>query len=192
MIYSADSARIDQLRCMAGFGFEQGRSATLPGLNAKLSEVGALMALAKLNEIDRVADHRAALAARYRNRLPEYDVQDGSDFRQAMQFMSILLPPALAPYRQQVIDELADAGIGAGAYFSPHLSQQPYFQLESSYEALPACDDVGARILTLPITDGMTTADVDRVCTSFRAISASILHPVERRVRDRPIRSGTW
>ncbi len=191
VIYSADTGRIEQLRAMAGFGFEQGRSATLPGMNAKLSEVGALMAIEKLAEIDRVADHRAALAARYRNRLPDYEVQDGDDYRQAMQFMSVLLHPAVASQRQQVIEQLGESGIGAGTYFNPHLAQQPYFAEESLFGPLPVSDDICARILTLPITDGMTTADVDRVCTRLRAITASILHPVDRRVRDRPVRSAT-
>ncbi len=31
-------------------------------------------------------------------------------------------------------------------------------------EPVPVCDDVGARILSLPITDAMREADVDRVC----------------------------
>lgn len=189
VIYSADKDKIEQLRAMTNYGFEQGRSATMPGMNAKLNEIGAILGLAKLAEIDRVANHRAALAARYRNRLPDYEVQDGSDYRQAMQFMSVLLPPALAAYRAEMIEQLAQSGVGAGTYFSPHLAEQPYFQAESEYGPLPVCDDIGGRILTLPITELMSTADVDRVCTRFRAICASILHPVDRRIRERPIRA---
>lgn len=190
VIYSADKAKIDRLRVMTNYGFEHGRSASIPGMNAKLSEIGAIMGLAKLSELDRIADHRAALAARYRNRLPEYEVQESNDFRQAMQFMSVLLPAALRPYRARVIQELAESGIGAGTYFSPHLAEQPYFQAESVYEPLPVSDDVGGRILAFPLTDMMTTAEVDQVCTRFRAICASIMHPVDRRVRERPIRTA--
>jgi dTDP-4-amino-4,6-dideoxygalactose transaminase len=190
VVYSGDTAKIEQLRVMTNYGFEQGRSASLPGMNAKLSEVGALMALAKLAEIDRIADHRATLAAQYRSRLPDYEVQDDADFRQAMQFMSILLPPALAEYRAQVIAQMAESGIGAGAYFSPHLAQQAYFQAESEFGSLPVSDDIGARILTLPITDMMSIGDVDRVCIQFRAVCAAIMHPINRRIRSRPIRTA--
>lgn len=186
VIYSADKAKIDRLRVMTNYGFERGRSATIPGMNAKLSEVGAIMALAKLAELDRIADHRAALAARYRNRLPDFDFQEGKDFRQAMQFMSVLLPPALMPYRARVIEELAQKGIGAGTYFSPHLAEQPYFQEESLIGPLPVSDDVGGRILAFPLTDMMTTGEVDQVCMHFRAICAALLHPVDRRIRERP------
>lgn len=191
VVYSADKAKIEELRTMSNYGFAAPRSATMPGLNAKLSEVGAVMALAKLEEIDRVADHRAALAARYRNRLPDYEVQDGEDYRQAMQFMSILLPPALAVHRAGIIEGLAEGGIGAGHYFSPHLAEQPYFRTEAVFDALPVCDDIGARILTLPITDAMMTADVDHVCTRFRAVCASMSRSADRRMRERPVRSLT-
>ena len=66
LIHSGDTRLIDRLRAMTNFGFEAGRNATLPGLNAKLPEVIAVMARAKLAEIDTVCDHRAALEAAYR------------------------------------------------------------------------------------------------------------------------------
>jgi hypothetical protein len=34
-------------------------------------------------------------------------------------------------------------------------------------EPVPVSDDIAARILSLPVTDGMTEADVDRVCTTL-------------------------
>ncbi|MGC8165124.1 DegT/DnrJ/EryC1/StrS family aminotransferase, partial [Salmonella enterica] len=58
LIHSGDARLIDRLRAMTNFGFEAGRNATLPGLNAKLPEVIAVMARAKLAEIDTVCDHR--------------------------------------------------------------------------------------------------------------------------------------
>src|SRR3546814_4178961 len=64
-----DAGLIDRLRAMINFGFQGQRSATVPGLNAKLPEVLALMARAKLEEIEAVCESRAAVEAAYREAL---------------------------------------------------------------------------------------------------------------------------
>lgn len=173
VVYSADPARVARLRAMAGFGFEAGRSATLLGLNAKLSELAALLALAKLDEIDAVADHRAALDARYRLHLADMPMQRPRGRRQAVQFASVLLPDHLLHRREAIIAALAARGVGAAHYFSPHLAEQPYFQASCTYGPLPASDAVAARVLSLPITDAMSLADVDHVCAMLRAVVAA-------------------
>jgi dTDP-4-amino-4,6-dideoxygalactose transaminase len=158
LIHSGDVARVDQLRGMINFGFEQGRSATLPGLNAKLPEVIALMARAKLAEIDAVCDHRAAIDAAYRAALPGFTLQRSTGQRQATQFMPVLLPPDLAAQRSAVIAALAGEGVGAGQYFSPHLGEQPLFREVATIAPTPVADAIGGRMLSLPITDAMTPA----------------------------------
>lgn len=168
LIHSGDRALVDGLRAMANFGFESGRSATLPGLNAKLGEIGALLALEKLGQIEAVADHRAALAGRYRRELDGFAVQAPRGQRQAMQFMSALLPPALAGRRDSIVDRLAAQGIGAGTYFSPHLAEQPWFREHAEAGPLAITDDVAARILALPITDAMTLEEVSAVCAALK------------------------
>ena len=121
LIHSGDATLIERLRAMANFGFEQGRSATLPGLNAKLPEVLAVAARAKLAELDRIADSRAAVEAAYREALHGFGLQQARGRRRAMQFMPVLLPAHLAAKRDRVVALLADQGIGSGQYFSPHL-----------------------------------------------------------------------
>jgi dTDP-4-amino-4,6-dideoxygalactose transaminase len=173
IVHCRDAATIETLRAMANFGFEGSRAATLPGLNAKLSEVSALIALEKLGEIDRVAAHREALAQQYRRRLGAFSLQRPRGHRQAMQFKAVLLPRALSAYRAQIVERLAEHGVGAGTYFSPHLGEQPYFRETCAIDALPVTDDIAARMLVLPVTDDMTVADVDRVCDALIAACAA-------------------
>ena len=170
LIHCADAGLIEALRAMGNFGFEGARSATLPGLNAKLSEVAALIAEAKLDEVGEVVAHRMALVERYRQRLAGFSLQRPVGHAQAMQFMPVLLPRALAAHRAEIVARLGVAGIGAGTYFSPHLGEQPWFRESCVIDALPVTDDIAARMLALPLTDGMTPADVDRVCDSLIAI----------------------
>ena len=128
LIHSGDAKLIATLRAMTNFGFESGRSATLMGLNAKLPEISAVMARAKLVEIDLVCDARAALESAYRETLDQVTLQHVAGRRRATQFMSLLLPEALAPRRDAIAAALDAAGIGSGRYFSPHIGEQPLFR----------------------------------------------------------------
>jgi dTDP-4-amino-4,6-dideoxygalactose transaminase len=173
LIHSGDTALIDQLRSMINFGFEGGRSATLPGINAKLPEVIGLMARAKLAEIDAVCDHRADIDAAYRNALPGFVLQRRQGRRQATQFMPVLLPAELAPHRAAIVAALTADGVGVGQYFSPHIGEQPLFRAVAEVEPTPVADAIGGRMLSLPITDAMTPADAP-------VIAGRLMRAIER------------
>ncbi|MEZ0243477.1 MAG: DegT/DnrJ/EryC1/StrS family aminotransferase, partial [Sphingomonas sp.] len=167
VIHSGDAALVEALRRMTNYGFAGGRSAEGPGFNAKLPEVLGLLAQAKLDEIEDIAAHRAALDCAYRTHLQGFEFQAETGRRQAVQCQSILLPRPFAGHRKAIVAALADEGIGTGQYFSPHLAEQPWFRANSVIEPVPVSDDVSARILSLPVTDGMTEADVERVCVTL-------------------------
>ena len=125
VIYSADPAAIATLRQMCNFGFGKPRNATMPGLNAKLSEVGALLAHLRLGENDAMIAHRSALMQGYRDALPELAFQTQRPGEQAHQFAPGLLPRALGaasgrdrgvpgPARHRLRDLLQPARAAAG------------------------------------------------------------------------------
>ncbi len=172
LIHSGDIALIARLRAMANFGFEAGRSATLYGLNAKMPEVLAIMARAKLAEIDAVCDHRDALEQAYRTQLKGVDFQQAEGRRRASQFMPVLLPEGLAHRRGAIAAALEADGIGSGQYFSPHLGEQPLFQRSATILPTPVADAVAARSLSLPVTDAMQVADVAVIAKAFNRILA--------------------
>ena len=93
---------------------------------------------------------------------------------QAHQFVSALLPPGLAGHKAAIREGLADRGITTGTYFSPHLMQQPYFQNTCVAGALPVCDDVCARIISLPLFDSMTPEEVDHVVACLLILMGEI------------------
>ena len=169
LIYSADRDRIAKLRAMSNFGFGEPRTATMAGLNGKLSEVSALLGQLRLADYDRVLAHRAALHDRYRDALPELQFQLKAPGTQAHQFVTALLPSGLGGRRAAIRAELADQGIGTGTYFSPHLMEQPYFQKVCVAGPLSVCDDVSARMMSLPLFDTMTHAEVDQVTECLHA-----------------------
>ena len=163
LIYSADTDRIARIRTMSSFGFGEPRTATMVGLNGKVSEVTALLGRLRLMDYDSIMEHRAGLSNRYRDALPELQFQLKAPGSQAHQFVPALLPSGLGDRRAAIRAALADQGIATGAYFSPHLMEQPYFQKTCVAGLLPVCDDVSARMISLPLFDTMTHHEVDHV-----------------------------
>jgi dTDP-4-amino-4,6-dideoxygalactose transaminase len=170
LIYSADTDRIARIRTMSSFGFGEPRTATMVGLNGKVSEVTALLGRLRLLDYDSIMEHRAALSNRYREALPEFQFQLRAPGTQAHQFVPALLPSGLGGRRAAIRAALADQGIATGAYFSPHLMEQPYFQKTCVAGPLPVCDDVSARMISLPLFDTMTHHEVDQVVASLQAL----------------------
>jgi dTDP-4-amino-4,6-dideoxygalactose transaminase len=178
LIYSADKERIAQLRAMSNFGFGEPRTATMLGLNGKLNEVGALMGLLKMETYPDVMAHRSSLIGRYRKNLTELTCQPEGRGRQAHQFMAGLLPRYAAQHRREIASGLADRGIGSAMYFSPHLTQQEYFIKHGVCRDLPVTDDVATRMISLPLCDTMSEAEVDFVAEAVRSELKRFAKPV--------------
>ncbi|HTZ59274.1 MAG TPA: DegT/DnrJ/EryC1/StrS family aminotransferase [Acidobacteriaceae bacterium] len=170
LIYSADPDRIARLRTMSSFGFGEPRSATMPGLNAKLSEVGALLCELRLPDYERICRDRATLLEHYRKLLPQLEFQQRTTGLQAHQFTPALLPGQYKRKRTAIRAQLEDRGIGTGAYFSPHLMEQPYFRDRCVAGPLPVCDEVAARMISLPLFDGMTRDEVEYVAQNVHEV----------------------
>jgi dTDP-4-amino-4,6-dideoxygalactose transaminase len=170
VIYSADPERLARLRAMGNFGFRTPRTATMLGLNSKLSEVAALIALERLRGYAGIVAHRAELAAAYRATLaPAFGFQAEVGRRLAYQFMPVLLPDDLAPRRADIIARLLEQGIGAANYFSPHLAEQPFFRETCAIGELTHTQSVSRRALSLPMSDDMTVGEVAAVCRALNA-----------------------
>jgi dTDP-4-amino-4,6-dideoxygalactose transaminase len=167
LIYCDNPARIAALRRMAGFGLDESRLTIMPGLNAKLSEVSALLALEKLREIDAIAQRRFALHRLYERLLPGLAFQQMTGRQSALQFVSVLLPEGLAPQRDEILAALAHQGIGAGNYFSPHLAEHPFFRESCVSGGLEVTQEISRRMVSLPMSDTLTEAQVCQICAAF-------------------------
>jgi dTDP-4-amino-4,6-dideoxygalactose transaminase len=170
LVYCENHETIRTLRCMANFGFEQPRSATMPGLNGKLSEIGALLCREKLNDIGEVVERRQILADAYRRELPGFLFQMMNGPRHAYQFMPALLPDEDPRGTEEITAQLATFGVSARSYFSPHLAEQTFFRENSVFFNLPVTDAIAARIISLPLYDDMTVSDVAAICERLRAV----------------------
>jgi dTDP-4-amino-4,6-dideoxygalactose transaminase len=168
LVYCADQQLIATIRAMGNFGFGEPRTATMPGLNSKMSEVCALLGLIKLGEFEAIARHRHALFECYRAALPEFTFQKMTGRRTSHQFVSILVPGSRSGRVDEVIQLLHSRRIGAGRYFVPHLAAQPFFQQTCVAGALPVTESLARRMIALPMSDSLTETDVASICAVFR------------------------
>jgi dTDP-4-amino-4,6-dideoxygalactose transaminase len=174
LLYSSNQNTIERLRTMASFGFGERRVATMPGLNAKMSEVAALTASLQLKRFPAVISERDGISRMYATELDgRLERQKTCGRRQARTFESILLPQTLAPFREEIMRLMLQGGVMTGSYFSPHLARQPFLRDRSVCPPLPVSDDLASRILSLPLLSGMTQDDVTAVVgTLFESIGS--------------------
>lgn len=172
LIYCNDAETIAKLRCMTNFGFEQPRSATMLGLNGKLTEVAALLCREKLKGIDEIVERRCRLANAYRHELSALTFQAMSGPKHAYQFMPALLPKDDPRATEDIVAQLSALGVTARTYFSPHLAAQAFFRQNSTFFDLPVTEAVAEKIISLPLYDDMTSQDVGAICERLRTILA--------------------
>ena len=172
LIYSADERRIERLRAMASFGFEEARRASIAGLNAKMSEVTALTALLQLERFPEIATRNHALGQLYQQCLSHgFGQQYETGQRQIRAFYSTVLPKHFTGSRDMVIQRLREEGIGAAAYFSPHLAEQPYFQTRVACGDLTQTERIARTIVSLPLRASMSESEVTCVVETLHAVT---------------------
>jgi perosamine synthetase len=146
------------------------------GYNYRLSELHAALGIAQLSRLDHILENRRRVAQLYMERLmtnkfvilPTLDDQTHISWFVFVVRLNELFEPA---DRDQIIQDLRDAGIGSSNYFPPiHL--QPYMIQQFGFKPgdFPVCEHIAARTVALPFFSRMTESQVDRVCEEFERI----------------------
>ena len=167
-IYANNPDMIEALRAMGNFGFGRLRHATMPGLNSKLPEIGALLALSGLDHLERVIEKKCSIEQMYYDLLPGFSFQRQRGTRLPYQFLPVRLPPRYAPYRNAILEHMKQKRIGTSTYFSPHLYEQSYFATQCKAGDLHATNALATSIVSLPLWHEMTQEMVGYVCQEFR------------------------
>lgn len=170
LVYSADAALVQTVRQLSNFGFAGARVPEGDGLNAKISEYTAAIALATLDAFPGKLASRREVLAHYRRAFAAsslaakgWQVQE-TQGDVATQIFSVLVPPALDADR--VMAQLEAAGIEARRYFRPACHQQAHFA-RCGHGDLAVTEDVARRIVSLPFWEGMAAELVDRVISEL-------------------------
>ena len=137
-----------------------------PGLNARLSELHAAVALESLRILPVHLERRRAVAAAYAQGLEAVDgivpqAVDSGDESTYKDFTVRVLPGFGVP-RDAVVAALRAEGVDTRCYFSPPVHrQQAYARLEPA--PLPVTEALAAEVISLPVFGDLARADADRV-----------------------------
>lgn len=155
---------------LKNFGFENDLEVVMPGTNAKMNEIQALMGTQVLKYLDEITKSRSAITDMYRLKLKEIP--------------GIHLPPPLPPdisynhayfpieiderefgmKRDQLHEKLHEYNVFTRRYFYPLVCDYSCYRNVFVKDRLAVARRVSERILTLPIYDSLALSEVETIC----------------------------
>lgn len=145
------------------FGFAEGRLATLPGINAKLDDLHAAVALAVLDDFERVLTARRSVAEHYRLHLEPagFRFQTGSAGGTWQAGYLQAPDPAV---RDALLVAGREHGVGITAYYERPLHRHPVFAGAPVHGGeLSVTDRLASCALALPMANDLTEDERTRV-----------------------------
>jgi FlaA1/EpsC-like NDP-sugar epimerase/dTDP-4-amino-4,6-dideoxygalactose transaminase len=172
LIATRDRDLAARLRVGRDYGNPGDYDTRFAGLNARMSEFHAAMALESLSLLDRNLARRRDLAARYIDGLrsvpgihtqvvPVEHVSTYKDFTIAVDAVELGID------RNQLVAVLATEGIDTRNYFDPPVHRQQAYRTEAAVD-LPTTDALSRSVVSLPLYPDLTDDDVDSVVEVIR------------------------
>lgn len=139
------------------------------GANAKMNEFSASMGICNLKHVDQEISKRKMVVERYRSRLESIDgirlspIQKNVTSNYAY-FPVVFDEKTFGASRNEVMERLAENGIGARKYFYPLTNTFDCFHGMYDVNQTPVALYLSKRVLTLPLYADLALEDVDRIC----------------------------
>jgi dTDP-4-amino-4,6-dideoxygalactose transaminase len=193
LVATRDAGLATTLRMGRDYGNPGDYNTQFAGLNARMSEFHAAMALESLERFDETLERRRKLAALYVDLLAEIpgirtQLVSDTDLSTYKDF-TIAVDPDFGLGRDDLVMSLAAEGIDTRNYFDPPVHRQ---QAYADYEVaeLPTTDATAAKVVSLPIYPDLREDHIVRVVD---AIAGAHVHAAElgsRKGRDQQTAAG--
>jgi len=152
------------------FGFKGEVEVVMPGTNAKMNEMQALMGSMVLEHVNEIIEKRRQITAIYREKLegvsgiclrPELP----KDVRYNYAYMPVEVDEKeFGMSRNQLYDKLKEYNIYSRRYFYPLICDFACYKSVAVKDPLTVARKVAERILTLPIYYDLASDDVQKIC----------------------------
>jgi dTDP-4-amino-4,6-dideoxygalactose transaminase len=165
---------------LKNFGFKNETEVVMPGTNAKMNEMQALMGIQVLRHMDEILARRAAITALYRERLkdvpglkmpPPMPVDVHYNYAY---FPIEIDAKEFGLSRNGLYEALKRYNVYARRYFYPLVSDFACYQNISTKDPLTVAHRVADSILTLPIYDGLAEDQVNGICDIIKALKKAV------------------
>lgn len=176
LVTTDDDDLARRLRMMSNFGFSDEDQVACFGVNAKMSEAAAAMALTSLEEIDAAMAHNQSNIDTYRDELAgvagvEVDYVDTPTPHNRQYVVAEIDEAASGIRRDDLVAVLRLENIMARRYFHPGCHRhEPYRSLNDPVDLrLAVTEQVADRVLVLPTGRSVEPEDVRTICSRIRA-----------------------
>lgn len=156
-------AKINSLR---NFGITSPESVDMLGTNAKMNEFQAAMGLCNLKKIEECIESRKEAEEVYRARLNGVKGIKLSPIQENVTQNHAYFPVVFDGYkynRDEIAQKLSENNIFARKYFYPITNEFSCYKGKFRGET-PIAKHISENVLTLPMYEGLTKEEVDRIC----------------------------
>ena len=175
--------KIDYLK---NFGFEDEVTVVAPGINGKMDELRSAYGLLNLKQVDTAIAERKHIASLYMNGLKNVKgIRLHKPYMHLMEdncqlstvncqlnyaYFPIFVEPSYSLTRDELYAKLKENGIMGRRYFYPLITEfSPYKSYESAkVDNLPVANEIASEVICLPIYNGLSDEDVDRVISIIK------------------------
>lgn len=163
---------------LKNFGFENEVEVVMPGTNAKMNEMQAVMGSMVLDHLDDIIEKRKLIADAYRERLQnvpgiKLPPELPSDIRYNYCYMPIEVDEnEFGMSRDELYEKLKKYNIFSRRYFYPLVCDFPCYKSIAIKDPLSIARQVANRILTLPIYYDLSLDDVQQICDTIILINS--------------------
>lgn len=163
-----DGDLAEKLRRMRNYGNPGDYDCRELGLNARMTEIHALLGVHAMPTHEGQVAHRQKLADAYRERLGQIP---GISFqkidprvRSTFNYFALLVDPDLFGMTNATLhDRLSEVGIESKIYFHPPIHEQRLYKSLGEGRSFPNTEWLVRRILCVPLTGHVGEAELDRV-----------------------------
>jgi dTDP-4-amino-4,6-dideoxygalactose transaminase len=175
IVATSDEGLADEVRLARDYGKEPDYDVRIIGLNARMSELHAVVALASFEDLDERVERRNDIAAAYREVLGAVpgvsfpSVRSG-DLSTYKDFTILVDGEAFGMDAPALSEGLASEGIETRRYYAPPVHRTRAYRAVANGGNLPVTDEAAGRVLTLPLWEGMADEHVAGVAEAIRRI----------------------
>ena len=167
IITSKNDTFIKEARSLMNFGFESDRTVYRIGTNAKMQEINCAIGVRQLGKLKSRIEKRQQLLTIYKEHLEDYGfVFQANDYLSTVAFVSTLVP--MGNDADTLQQTLIDSSVEARRYYTPALHLHKSIMNKSSVASnLEFTEEVSSRIISLPLLNDMTEADIIEICKTL-------------------------
>lgn len=176
MLIFQESGLKDIFDYLKNFGFKNEVEVVMPGTNAKMNEMQALMGIQVLNYIEDIIRKRAKITEVYRACLKEVPGIHltpplSPDIKYNFAYMPIEVDEQeFGMNRDELYENLTKYNVYSRRYFYPLVCDYACYRSVSVKDPLTVARRVADCILTLPIYDGLELSDVETICEIIKSL----------------------